>query len=114
MPSLISKPRAAKSRAKLNGKASEPVLGDVLTAAEAAGFLRVDEAKLIELAESAKVPGRKIGDDWRFLHSALEKWLDTDVRENRLMEHAGAIPFDEDTKAMLKNIYRRRKRSAAE
>ena len=30
---------------------------------------------MIELAESGKLPGRKLGKDWRFSRAALVAWL---------------------------------------
>jgi excisionase family DNA binding protein len=47
----------------------------VLTAAQAAELLAVDEAQLIELAERGELPGRRIGDAWRFSRQALMDWL---------------------------------------
>ena len=48
---------------------------DVLTLAQAAELLQVEEAQLLELAEAGSVPGRRIGDQWRFSRPALLDWL---------------------------------------
>jgi excisionase family DNA binding protein len=48
---------------------------DVLTLAQAAELLQVGEEQLLELAESGSVPGRRIGDQWRFSRPALIEWL---------------------------------------
>ena len=48
---------------------------EVMTAAQAAEFLQIDEATVIELAEAAELPGRKLRTDWRFSRSALVAWL---------------------------------------
>jgi excisionase family DNA binding protein len=50
-------------------------LPDVLTPAQAAELLQVDEDEVIELAEGNVLPGRKIGDHWRFSRPALIAWL---------------------------------------
>src|SRR4051794_26197623 len=47
----------------------------VLTPDEAAELLRTDAATVIEMAEDGKLPGRKVGDDWRFTREALLHWL---------------------------------------
>jgi excisionase family DNA binding protein len=47
----------------------------VLTAAEAAALLRVDERQLAEAAARGDVPGRRIGAEWRFSREALLAWL---------------------------------------
>jgi excisionase family DNA binding protein len=48
---------------------------EVLTVDEAATLLRIKAEELVTLAASGDVPGRKLGDDWRFTRSALLKWL---------------------------------------
>ncbi len=48
---------------------------DVLTAGEAGALLRVDEAAVLEAAERGDLPGRKLGDEWRFSQAALLAWL---------------------------------------
>jgi excisionase family DNA binding protein len=48
---------------------------EVLTAAQTAELLQVDEGLVLELAEAGKLPGRKLGDDWRFARSAIIAWL---------------------------------------
>jgi excisionase family DNA binding protein len=46
-------------------------LDAVLNLAEAADLLRVAENYLQSLAESGEIPGRQIGDEWRFSRQAL-------------------------------------------
>jgi|SRR5215207_9647367 len=50
-------------------------LPDVLTPAQAAELLQVAEDEVVELAEAGKLPGRRIGDRWRFSRPALIAWL---------------------------------------
>ena len=50
-------------------------LPDVLTPAQAAELLQVAEDEVIELAEAGALPGRRIGDHWRFSRPALIAWL---------------------------------------
>ncbi|HEV7679278.1 MAG TPA: helix-turn-helix domain-containing protein [Candidatus Dormibacteraeota bacterium] len=49
---------------------------EVLTAAEAAELLRVDVAVVEQLAASHELPGRRVGDSWRFSRAAILRWLD--------------------------------------
>jgi excisionase family DNA binding protein len=51
---------------------------EVLTAAEAASLLRVDESKLLDAVQHRKLPGRRIADEWRFSRTALLSWLSRD------------------------------------
>jgi excisionase family DNA binding protein len=48
---------------------------EVMTLAEVADWLEVDEAVVAELAEADKLPGRKLGEQWRFARQAILDWL---------------------------------------
>jgi len=48
---------------------------EVMNAEQAGQFLQIDEAVVIELAEGGKLPGRKLGNAWRFSRVALVAWL---------------------------------------
>ena len=48
---------------------------EVMSAEQAAQFLQVEEAVVIELAETGQLPGRKLGSVWRFSRAALVAWL---------------------------------------
>lgn len=48
---------------------------EVLSAAQAAELLAVEEKALVELAEQQQLPGRKIAGQWRFARQALLDWL---------------------------------------
>ncbi|MDR7400421.1 MAG: helix-turn-helix domain-containing protein [Armatimonadota bacterium] len=47
----------------------------VLTAAEAAEYLRVSRKTLYRLAAAGEVTGRKVGRAWRFYESELVRYL---------------------------------------
>ncbi len=53
---------------------------EIMNAGQAAHFLQIDEAVVLEMAEAGKLPGRKLGEDWRFSRAALVAWLDTPVK----------------------------------
>jgi excisionase family DNA binding protein len=48
---------------------------EVMNAEQAGQFLQVDEAIVIEMAESGALPARKLGAHWRFARTALVAWL---------------------------------------
>ena len=48
---------------------------EVLTLAQVAEFLQVDEEAVRALVERGELPGRKLGDDWRFSRQAVLDWL---------------------------------------
>lgn len=54
---------------------SEGPAPEVLNIEQAAHLLQIDAALVVELAESGKLPGRKLGAAWRFSRVALVEWL---------------------------------------
>jgi excisionase family DNA binding protein len=48
---------------------------EVMSAEQAAQFLQIDEAVVIQMAEAGQLPGRKLGEAWRFARAALVTWL---------------------------------------
>jgi excisionase family DNA binding protein len=48
---------------------------EVMNTEQAAQFLQIEEAAVIELAEAGTLPGRKLGAVWRFSRQALVSWL---------------------------------------
>ncbi|MDQ6777674.1 MAG: helix-turn-helix domain-containing protein [Actinomycetota bacterium] len=52
---------------------------EILTAVEAAALLRVDDGELIAAAQRGELPGRQIGEEWRFSRAALLAWLGRDA-----------------------------------
>jgi excisionase family DNA binding protein len=48
---------------------------DVLTLSDLGALLQVPEDELAELAEAGELPGRRIGDRWRFSRRAVLAWL---------------------------------------
>ena len=49
---------------------------DVLTPAEAAELLRIDEETVVAMADRGELPARKLGDEWRLTRSAVLRWLE--------------------------------------
>src|SRR3954466_7365710 len=48
---------------------------EVLSPAGVAGLLQVDEELVTRLADKGDLPGRRIGDEWRFSRTAVLEWL---------------------------------------
>lgn len=48
---------------------------EILTPAQLAGVLQVEEEVVLELAEKRELPGRKVGEEWRFSREAILAWL---------------------------------------
>jgi excisionase family DNA binding protein len=54
---------------------------EILTPAQLAGLLQVEEEIVVELAEKGELPARKVGDEWRFSRSAILAWLGEEAAE---------------------------------
>jgi excisionase family DNA binding protein len=53
--------------------AAEP---EVLTLEQVASLLQVEASAVEELAAGGELPGRKIGEEWRFSRRAVLRWLE--------------------------------------
>jgi excisionase family DNA binding protein len=87
----------------VSGSGTAPRLGEILTLAEAAEYLRVDERALAKLAAERRVPSQKIGEEWRFLRKALDDWLryPSDNCRDVLLPWMLASPFIEEWMSVL-------------
>jgi excisionase family DNA binding protein len=95
---------------------SRPVAlaAEVLTLDEAAAYLRVSSEEVDGLASRGDLPGRKIGEQWRFHRSALVEWLSQPSPAERLMRHAGAAKDDPYRDELPQMIAQNRRRHATE
>jgi excisionase family DNA binding protein len=78
---------------------------DVLTLDEAAEFLRISPEVAEQLASRGAIPGRRIGEEWRFLRHSIEEWLRRPDYKKTLLAQAGSWREDETLADMLKAIY---------
>jgi excisionase family DNA binding protein len=51
----------------------------ILTAKEVADYLRCHISTVYRLAKTGKLPGFRLGADWRFREDALQNWLDLEL-----------------------------------
>jgi excisionase family DNA binding protein len=72
----MSRPRPQSTVGSYSFKAYDPPEApEVMSAAQAAQFLQIDEGTVVELAEAGTLPGRRLGTVWRFSRAALLEWL---------------------------------------
>lgn len=93
-----------------NGPVTSP---EVLTLNEAAAYLRIAEAEVLRVLEEQNLPGRLIGQEWRFLKSALQDWLRMPaVRPSKeaVLARIGSWQNDPYLEQELDEIHKRRGR----
>ena len=120
MPRTTKAPK--KQKPGVNATAVEaspktPTAGDVLTLAEAAAYLRLQEADVVRLVQIQDMPGRLVGKEWRFLKSAIQEWLSKpppQYSKERQLAAAGAFKDDPELVPMVEDIYRKRGRPITE
>lgn len=84
---------------------------EVMTAEELASFLRVPETTVRQYAGRFSIPGRQIGQEWRFWRVAIQEWLRGRSGKEVLLSQAGAFEDDaEDLAELRASIYRDRGR----
>jgi excisionase family DNA binding protein len=68
----------------------------ILTAKEVANYLRCHISTVYRLAKSGKLPGFRLGADWRFREDALQNWLDVELNSghNNDLAELGIHPPD--------------------
>lgn len=108
-------PKAKTDRKSRNGtvRASAAPPAEVLTLAEAAAFLRISEAEVLQLVRERRLPGRSVADDWRFLKSAVAAWLAATESPDAgrfWQTHFGALQGDPYLEDIVREAYRRRGR----
>lgn len=54
----------------------------VMTLDELAGYLKVPKSTLYKLLQEGRIPGQKIGKQWRFGKMAIDRWLDTEAKQH--------------------------------
>jgi excisionase family DNA binding protein len=91
---------------------------EVFTLGEAAAYLRLSEPDVLLLVQEQRLPGRQLGNEWRFLKAAIQDWLRTGPppkgSKEAWMALAGAWKDDPYVEEELKDIYRRRGRPMTE
>ena len=55
---------------------------DVMTAEEAAAYLRIARATLYRLTAKGEIPAAKVGRVWRFSRPLLDEWLEARMQAN--------------------------------
>jgi len=94
-------------------------VGDVLTLAEAAAYLKLSQDAIVAAVYSQDLPARLVNNEWRFWKGAIQQWLATGkppVKSGKeaLLAHAGSCKDDPDLEDIIEAAYRQRGRPITE
>jgi len=62
-----------------NGGRGRSVENEILTIEEVATYLRLTPQTIYKWAQERKIPAVKLGKDWRFRRSIIDRWLDDQI-----------------------------------
>ena len=116
MPRTKKKP--GPEPAALPASANGPT-GEVFTLAEAAAYLRLSEEDVLGMVREQGLPARQAGSEWRFLKTAIERWLGSGsplLQSNKeaWLAMAGKYRDDPDLEQIVEDAYRQRGRPITE
>lgn len=56
---------------------------EVLTVKEASGYLKISEKTLYRFIREQNIPAFKLGREWRFKKSLLDKWMEKRINQRQ-------------------------------
>ena len=57
-------------------------VNDILTLEEVASYLRLTPQTIYNWAQEKRIPGAKLGKEWRFRKSIIDRWLDDQILQD--------------------------------
>lgn len=60
-------------------------INDIMTLEEVAGYLRLKPQTIYTWAQEKKIPAAKLGKEWRFRRSIIDKWFNQHI-DNKFNE----------------------------
>jgi excisionase family DNA binding protein len=64
-----------KDYANIHIGGEDSTVSKVMTSEDAAEYLKMHVKTVCRLAKEGKIPAKKVGSEWRFLRSVLDRWL---------------------------------------
>jgi excisionase family DNA binding protein len=70
---------------------------EIMTLEEVAKYLKLTPQTVYKWAQDGKIPGTKLGKEWRFRRRIIDEWIDTSIALSRggfdLMYHQSLLAF---------------------
>jgi excisionase family DNA binding protein len=57
-----------------------------MTLDELAVYLKIPKSTLYKLVQEGRVPGQKLGKQWRFGKLAIDRWLDSEQKKDSMVQ----------------------------
>ena len=113
------KTKTKPKKAERNGVAARAIDPyDAMTSSDVAIYLQVPESAVIEEATSGRLPGRRLGGEWRFVRMAIVDWLRAGSppkksSKDRILAMAGVWADDPASDELIESLERMRKNPLA-
>lgn len=62
-----------------NGRRGASPENEILTIEEVAAYLRLTPQTIYKWAQEKRIPAAKLGKEWRFRRSIIDRWLDEQI-----------------------------------
>ncbi len=60
---------------------------EILTLEEVAAYLRLKPQTIYKWAQEKRIPAAKLGKEWRFRRSVIDRWLDDQMFSDGVFDH---------------------------
>ncbi len=57
---------------------TNPSIDQVMTLDELALYLKIPKSTIYKLVQEGRIPGQKLGKQWRFGRAAIDRWLEAE------------------------------------
>ena len=69
------------------GRRGSPLDNEILTLEEVAAYLRLKPQTIYKWAQDKRIPAAKLGKEWRFRQSVIDRWLDDQMFNDGVFDH---------------------------
>jgi excisionase family DNA binding protein len=75
-------------------------MDDIMTLEEVAGYLKLKPQTIYTWAQDGKIPAAKLGKEWRFRKSVIDRWFNQHIDE-KFSVFLEPLPMDKPATQML-------------
>ncbi|MBN1794414.1 MAG: polymer-forming cytoskeletal protein [Candidatus Omnitrophica bacterium] len=75
---VVTEGALLEGNCKMVFEGAERNTGRKMSLSEVSRYLEVDEERIVRWAESAKIPGERVGDSWQFDKERIDEWVNSE------------------------------------